>query len=173
LSGVAFREVIAMPIYEFYCDDCNTIFNFFSSRVNTEKKPMCPKCNRGPIVKLMSRFAFVKGVKEDDVMKMPDLDEDKLSKAIHLLEREAKNINEEDPKQAAQLTRKLFDITGLNLGAGVEEVLRRVEAGEDPDKIDEEMGDMLSEEGISNMSSRSRQKARKNPPERDETLYYL
>ena len=35
-----------MPIYEFYCPDCNTLFNFFSSRINTEKKPDCPKCGR-------------------------------------------------------------------------------------------------------------------------------
>ncbi|XCN71926.1 MAG: FmdB family zinc ribbon protein [Candidatus Electrothrix aestuarii] len=35
-----------MPIYEFYCQDCNTIFNFFSSRINTEKRPDCPKCGK-------------------------------------------------------------------------------------------------------------------------------
>jgi hypothetical protein len=28
-----------MPIYEFYCEDCHTIFNFFSKNVNTTKKP--------------------------------------------------------------------------------------------------------------------------------------
>ncbi|MGD2029649.1 MAG: zinc ribbon domain-containing protein, partial [Desulfobacterales bacterium] len=33
-----------MPIYEFYCRDCNTIFNFFSKTINTTKKPKCPKC---------------------------------------------------------------------------------------------------------------------------------
>lgn len=161
-----------MPIYEFYCEDCNTIFNFFSSRVDTEKRPMCPKCKKGPIERLISRFSFIKGVKEDNGVKLPDIDEEKLSKALHLLEREA-NINEDDPKQAAQLTRKLFEITGLNPGGGFEEVLRRLEAGDDPDKIEEEMGDLLSEEEIFNMPSKTRQKAKKKPPERDETLYYL
>ena len=33
-----------MPIYEFYCRKCNTIYNFFSRSVNTEKIPFCPKC---------------------------------------------------------------------------------------------------------------------------------
>ena len=33
-----------MPIYEFYCPDCNTIFNFFCRRIVTDKKPACPKC---------------------------------------------------------------------------------------------------------------------------------
>jgi hypothetical protein len=26
-----------MPMYEFYCPDCNTIFTFLSKSVNTEK----------------------------------------------------------------------------------------------------------------------------------------
>ncbi len=161
-----------MPIYEFYCSDCNTIFNFFSSRINTQKRPMCPKCKKGPIERLISRFAFVRGVKEDDGVKFPDIDEGKLSKALDLLEREA-NINENDPRQVAQLTRKLFEITGLNPGSGFEEALRRLEAGDDPDKIEEEMGDLLSNEEIFDISSKIRQKSKKKQPERDETLYYL
>ena len=28
-----------IPIYEFYCDDCNIIFNFLSSSVNTSTNP--------------------------------------------------------------------------------------------------------------------------------------
>ena len=35
-----------MPIYEFYCADCHTIFNFLSKAVNTSKRPPCPKCRR-------------------------------------------------------------------------------------------------------------------------------
>ncbi|MCK4728291.1 MAG: zinc ribbon domain-containing protein, partial [Desulfobacterales bacterium] len=35
-----------MPIYEFYCEDCNTIFNFFSRSVNTTKRPPCPRCKQ-------------------------------------------------------------------------------------------------------------------------------
>ena len=33
-----------MPIYEFYCQQCNTVYNFFSKTVNTEKTPYCPTC---------------------------------------------------------------------------------------------------------------------------------
>lgn len=162
-----------MPIYEFYCVDCNTIFNFFSSRVTTEKRPMCPKCNKGPLERLVSTFAFLKGAKEQDNVGIPDLDESKLQKTMSILERETKNLNEDDPKQAAQLMRKLFDTTGLNLGSGMEEALRRMEAGEDPDKIEEEMGDILNDEDLFQVPSRHSKEARKKPPKRDETLYYL
>ncbi|MDH3358296.1 MAG: zinc ribbon domain-containing protein, partial [Desulfobacteraceae bacterium] len=47
-----------MPIYEFYCEDCNTLFNFFSKTVNTTKKPKCPKCKTKTLSKQMSRVAF-------------------------------------------------------------------------------------------------------------------
>ncbi|MCP4369614.1 MAG: hypothetical protein GY797_16110 [Deltaproteobacteria bacterium] len=33
-----------MPIYEFYCADCHTIYNFFSLKINTETVPKCPRC---------------------------------------------------------------------------------------------------------------------------------
>jgi putative FmdB family regulatory protein len=162
-----------MPIYEFYCADCNTIFNFFSPCVNTEKRPMCPKCTKRPLDRLISRFSVSKGAKEQDDMGVPELDERKLQKAMSLLEREAGNLNEDDPKQAAHFMRKLFDTTGLNFGFEMEEALRRMEAGEDPDKIEEEMGDILSEKNLLKAFPKASQRARKKPPERDETLYYL
>lgn len=162
-----------MPIYEFYCADCNTIFNFFSRRINTEKRPMCPKCNKGPLERLISRFAFLKGTKEQDDMGMPELDESRAQGALSLIEREAQDVNEDDPRQAAHLMRKLFDTTGMNLGSSLEEALRRMEAGEDPDKIEEERGDILSEEDLFKVSPKVSQKFKRKPPERDETLYYL
>jgi hypothetical protein len=93
-----------------------------------------------------------------------------LGKALSLLEQEAKNLNEDDPRQAAHLTRKLCDITGL-LGSRMEEAIRRMEAGEDPEKIENEMGDILKEENLFNKSSKASKKAKKEPPVRDETLY--
>jgi DNA-directed RNA polymerase alpha subunit len=122
---------------------------------------MCPKCDKGPLERLISGFAFLKGAEEDE-MGMPDLDEAKLGKAMSLLEQEAENLNEDDPGQAAHLTRKLCDITGLNLGSRMEEALRRMEAGEDPEKIEEEMGDVLKEENLFNKSSEASKKAKKS-----------
>ena len=162
-----------MPIYEFYCDDCNTIFNFFSSSVNTEKRPMCPKCNKVTLERLISRFSFLKGAKEQDDVVMPEMDEVKLQKAMSLLEREAKNLNEDDPKQAANLTRKLLDITGFDLGSGIEEALRRLEAGEDPEMIEKEMENVLNEGNLFQASPKAPKKMKKKPPERDEMLYFL
>jgi DNA-directed RNA polymerase alpha subunit len=84
-----------------------------------------------------------------------------------LLEQEAEKLNEDDPRQAAHLTRKLCDITGLDLGSRMEEAIRRMEAGEDPEKIENEMGDILKEENLFNKSPKASKKAKKEPPVRD------
>jgi putative FmdB family regulatory protein len=162
-----------MPIYEFFCNDCNTIFNFFSNSVNTEKRPMCPKCNEGPLDKVISNFAVFKGEKKQVDMEMPELDEAKLQKAMSMLEREAENINEDDPRQAACLMRKLCNTTGLNIGSGIDEALRRMEAGEDPDKTDEAMGDLINDKDLLKISPKTNQRFKKKPSELDETLYFL
>jgi putative FmdB family regulatory protein len=162
-----------MPIYEFYCVDCHTIFNFFSYRINTEKKPSCPKCQRGPLNRVISSFAVLRGVKEEDDMVLPDLDETKMEKAVSMMEQEAQNLDENDPKQAAQLMRKLCRTTGMDLGKGMEEALRRMEAGEDPDTIEKEMGDLLNGKDLFKKDSKVSQKTSKKPPGRDEKLYYL
>jgi hypothetical protein len=134
---------------------------------------MCPKCNKEPLERLISRFSFLKGTEEKDDMGMSEMDETKVQRALSLLEREAEDMNEDDPRLAAHLVRRLFDATGMNLGSGIEEALRRMEAGEDSDKIVEEMGDILSEEDIFKAAPKAFQKGRREPPEIDETLYYL
>jgi putative FmdB family regulatory protein len=163
-----------MPIYEFYCHKCNTIYNFFSKRVNTEKIPVCPKCKNVELKRKVSIFATISGHKDEDVGDgMPDIDESKMEKAMSMLASEAGRINEDDPRQAAQLMRKLSEATGLQMGAGMEEALSRMERGEDPDKIEEEMGDLLEGEEPFIMEAKSKAGRPKHKPKVDETLYDL
>ncbi len=164
-----------MPIYEFYCNDCNTIFNFFSRSVNTSKTPKCPRCKTRPLARLMSAFAFTGRAKEDgDTDELP-FDEGRMEKAMQTLASEAESIDEDNPRQAANLMRKLTDMTGMELGPGMTEALRRMERGEDPDQIEAEMGDLLEGEDPFQLSGKKGGKrAGKRPaPRRDETLYDL
>jgi putative FmdB family regulatory protein len=162
-----------MPIYEFYCPECHMVFSFFSRTINTEKIPPCPKCNRPKLDRQMSSFAVLRGAKEDQDDGLPDIDESKLEKAMTALASEAERINEDDPKQAAQLMRKLTHMTGLELGGGMEEALRRMEAGEDPEQIEAEMGDLLEEEDPLMFQGQKKSSTKKRPPRKDETLYEL
>ncbi len=143
-----------MPIYEFYCADCRTVFNFLSKRINTDATPACPKCGKVTARK-PSTFAMSKnrpepkagealpGAGGDMMDPFAGMDESKLESAMESLASEADGIDENDPRQAANVMRKLFDATGMPMGGGMQEALKRMESGEDPEKIEEDMGDLL------------------------------
>lgn len=167
-----------MPVYEFYCPDCHTIFNFFSRRVNTEKRPPCPRCGRPELERQVSRFAISKGRQEvegDD--HMPDIDESRMERAMQALAAEAEGVDENDPRQAARMMRKLSEAMGTPLGSEMEEVIRRMEAGEDPDQIEADMGDLLDAEdpfGGSEPKRGGKPSQQASPrPQVDQTLYEL
>jgi len=162
-----------MPIYEFYCPECHMIFNFLSKSVNTEKKPTCPKCGKIELDRRMSVFASPRNQGEEDNTQLPDIDESKMERAMNLLAKEAEHMDENDPKQAANLMRKLTDMTGLNLGSGMEEALQRMEAGEDPEAVEAEMGDLLEGEEPFAFEKKSLKGPRYQPPAVDDTLYDL
>ncbi len=139
-----------MPIYEFYCKQCHTIYSFFARRVDTETVPSCPKGTKAhKLQRQMSRFAISSGAaSSSDEPPGPemDFDDEKMEKAMMQMAGEFDNVDENDPRAMAQMMRKLMDTTGMNMGEGMEEAIRRMEAGEDPDKVEEELGDVLDGE---------------------------
>ncbi|MFH1980654.1 MAG: FmdB family zinc ribbon protein [Pseudomonadota bacterium] len=164
-----------MPIYEFYCMDCNTLFNFFSRSINTKKVPTCPKCGKVKLSRQMSAFAITGRATESGDMDDLPIDESRMEKAMTMLAAEADKIDENDPKQAANLMRRLTDMTGLELGSGMQEALSRLESGEDPDAIEAEMGHLLESEEPFAVGDKKGGKAgqRRKAPLKDETLYDL
>ena len=122
----------------------------------------------------MSIFARGSGRKDEAADDgMPPIDEAKMEKAMAMLAGEADKINEDDPRQAAMLMRKLTDATGLNLGPGMEEALSRMEKGEDPEKIEAEMGDLLEGDDPFLFGAKQIKGSKKPKPRVDETLYDL
>jgi len=162
-----------MPIYEFYCRSCNTIFSFYSSRVNTSKVPSCPKCANA-LERQLSLFATIGRAREEEDSSLSGLDESRMENVLGELAREAENVNEEDPRQMARILRKFSEKTGLHLGDSMEEAISRLEAGEDPDSIEQQMGDLLEgEEDPFSLMKKKTKGALPERPSRDETLYEL
>jgi len=162
-----------MPIYEFFCDSCNIVFNFFSPRVNTTKVPACPKCGTD-LARQISRFATIGKAKEEDGDDpFAGLDEAKMERAFASLMQEAERVNEEDPQQMAALMRRFTSQTGIRLGESMEEAIARMEAGEDPEQVEKEMGDLLDGEDFSLESMKKRVQRLKDAPLHDEKLYEL
>lgn len=164
-----------MPIYEFYCEDCNTIFQFYSRVVNTTKRPRCPRCRNRVLSRRLSMFAVTGRAREENPADDLPIDETRMEAAMQAIASEAENLNEDDPRQAAQLMRKLTQATGLELNPRMREALERMERGEDPEAIEAEMDDVLEGEdpfvlpGKKGKTPRSARPA----PRRDDTLYDL
>jgi len=164
-----------MPIYEFFCQDCNTIYNFLSRRINTDKQPDCPRCGRRKIKRMVSAFATIGKAREsEDSDALAGLDEARMEQALAGLMREAEHLNEEDPRQMANLMRKFSQKTGISLGDHIEEALSRLEAGENPDEVERDMGDLLEGDNPFSLEElRKKRRSGEKPPNRDETLYEL
>ncbi|HEX6202792.1 MAG TPA: FmdB family zinc ribbon protein [Thermoanaerobaculia bacterium] len=180
-----------MPIYELYCADCDTLFNFFSSRIDTTTRPTCPRCKRRELERRPARFATITRpagggaggdeAGEDDPFRQLGIDEERLGGAFEsaMAELESAGGDAEDPRQVARMFRRIGETAGLEPGPQMEEMLRRLEAGEDPDALEEDMGDAFDgdagEEGdpLGELFRKKRPKAGRRRPKRDEELYFF
>ena len=141
-----------MPIYEFACPKCRKIYSFLSKRVNPEHSPVCPKCGNKKLSKQMSRFAMTKGLAEpaatpegaEGEPPMPDFDDPKIARAMGELERDMDSLDENNPKHMAYMMKKMKEVMPAGtMPKEMDEAIKRLEKGEDPEKIEEDMGDVL------------------------------
>lgn len=141
-----------MPIYEFACPKCRKVYSFLSKRVNPTHSPTCPKCGSKKLSKQMSRFAMVKGLSEpaaagenaETEEGMPDLDDPKVAAVMSELERDMEHMDENNPKHMAHMMKKMKDVMPAGtMPKEMDDAIRRLEAGEDPEKIEADMGDLL------------------------------
>ena len=106
------------------------------------------------MAKQVSRFAMSRGLKEPaatpgaegDEPPMPDFDDPRVERAMMEMERDMEHLDENNPRHMAHMMRKMKEL--MPPGAVPKELdvaIRRLEAGEDPEKIEEDMGDVLGD----------------------------
>jgi len=141
-----------MPIYEYACPSCRTIFSFLSRRLKPEGKPVCPKCRGRSMHKQLSAFSTprAKSGAEESVAEgdagMPDMDDPRVMRAMSNMERDMAHLDENNPKHMAQLMRKMQDIMPPGaMPKEMDQAIRRLEAGEDPEKIEQDMGEVFEQ----------------------------
>src|SRR5215211_6987381 len=144
-----------MPIYEFACPKCRGIFNFLSNRTDPDRLPACPKCGNRKMEKQMAGFAMVGGAKETVASSgdgggggppAPDMDDPRVMRAMSEMERDMEHLDENNPKHMAHMMRKMKDLMPPGtLPKEMDIAIKRLEAGEDPEKIEEDMGDVLGD----------------------------
>jgi putative FmdB family regulatory protein len=152
-----FADVCAlnMPIYEFACPKCRKIFNFLSKRVTPARSPACPKCGHRKMTKQVSAFALTRGVKEspagdrpDDggAPPGPDMEDPRIMRAMSEMERDMEHLDENNPRHMAHMMKKMKDLMPAgSVPKELDVAIRRLEAGEDPEKIEQDMGDVLGD----------------------------
>ena len=164
-----------MPIYEFYCVDCHTLFNFFSPTIDTTTRPQCPRCKRPDLERRPARFATLKHKGDEEPDPLGDLNEERLAGVMDSMMGELGAVDEnEDPRQLARLFRRFGEASGLELGPRMEEMMSRLEAGENPDHLEEEMGDDFDDDSLEEFFRLRKQgwKPRRQPA-LDDTLYFF
>jgi putative FmdB family regulatory protein len=145
-----------MPIYEYRCEGCGKVSSFLVRSVEAHKTPSCPKCGTAGMSRVFSLFATSPksggssrggSTSGDDLGRdaggmgggpggddMPDLSA-------------LEGIDENDPRSLGRAMRKMAEQTGEKMDPQMDEACRRLESGEDPEAIEEAMGDALGGEG--------------------------
>ena len=176
-----------MPIYEFYCPQTNKVYSFFArSGIGPGVLPRCPDKPTAPMKRIMSGFAVIGKAKEPgDDPAGDDFDDPRMEAAMAEMERELSTMDEDnpDPRKMGQLMRRMSELTGEKMPDVMQEMVGRLEAGEDPDKLEEEYGDLPELEDFGGgdgddggQTPSERRKAlmrRLRGPERDPELYEL
>ncbi len=143
-----------MPIYEFACPKCRVIFNFLSKKASPGRPPRCPKCGNQRMSKQVSRFAAPRGVAEPSAASPdvgpegegPDMDDPRVMRAMAEMERDIEHLDENNPRHMAHMMKKMKDILPPGMMPKEMDVaIKRLEKGEDPEKIEADMGDELGE----------------------------
>jgi len=124
-----------VPIYEYHCQDCKRRVSIFW-RTFTEAEegtPACPRCGGANLTRLVSRVRLVRSEESrlDDLTDFGDLPD----------------FDESDPRSLGRWMRKMSAEMGEDLGPEFDEVVGRLEAGENPEEIEKTMPELMGEGG--------------------------
>jgi hypothetical protein len=180
-----------MPIYEYYCSDNHKVYQFYAKTLaQGQTVPKCPDNPAFSMMKLVSKFAVTtsgkggkqKAADEENIGGRPDAAEDpRREAAFGAMEREFSGVDENDPRAMGRMMRRMAELTGERMDGGMEEVVRKLEEGADPESLEEQMGGVGDDPEGKGMpppnaaadfkEKRRRFRARQSEPIRDPKLY--
>ena len=92
------------------------------------------------------RVAIVTGAGAPDGPPMPDLDDPRVERAMMEMERDMEHLDENNPRHMARMMKKMKDLMPPgSMPKELDTAIKRLEAGEDPEKIEADMGDVLGD----------------------------
>ena len=133
-----------MPIYEYRCSQCGKRESKFwrSLAAVDEQVLTCSTCGSKRMSRLVSKVRVLRGgsggadpSSGGAAGENGDMD--------GALMREMEGLDENDPRALGRFMRKMAAETGESMGPEFDEVVGRLEKGEDPEKIERDMGELL------------------------------
>ena len=169
-----------MPIYEFYCPDNHKIYQFYARTLAQGRVvPACPDNPGYRMRKILSPFAVV-GAGErsapEGAAGTPAADDPRMDAAMGRLEREFSGTDENDPRAMGRMMRRMAELTGEKIDSEMEEVVRKLEEGADPDSIGDAFGSEADDAGERPLAGaqegpKARARRPRPAPERDPRLH--
>jgi len=99
--------------------------------------------------KQISGFALLHGSRQEDSPQgaggpTPDLDDPRVVQAMSEIEREMAHLDESNPRHMARIMKKMRDVLPSgSVPKDLDVAIQRLEAGESPEQIEADMGDVL------------------------------
>jgi len=136
-----------MPIYEYYCPDNHRIYQFYAKTLAQGRTvPRCPDNPKWRMQKLVSPFA-VTGASQRESAAATDAgarggpaDDARMEAAMGAMEREFARVDENDPRAMGRMMRRMSELTGEKIDGEMEEVVRKLEEGADPESLEAQLG---------------------------------
>jgi putative FmdB family regulatory protein len=124
-----------MPTYDYRCLSCKTRFELYLTYAEYDQKTVtCPNCGSESVRRRIGRIRIAKS--ED--RRIEELVDPTQLAGI-----------EDDPQALGRLMRKMGDELGEDTGPEFEEVVSRLEKGQDPKEIERDLPDLG--EGLSDL----------------------
>lgn len=113
-----------MPIYEYRCNNCRRRTEVFVQGFSSPPNPTCTRCGSEDLTRIFSKFA-VRRSKSDKSVYDDILSDSKLTRGLM----------RNDPRALAEWSRKMGRAADEDVTPETEELMDRMEAGEDISEV--------------------------------------
>jgi len=123
-----------MPRYDYRCQSCKKRSVIFQTYAEYGRNPVkCPHCGSLELQRLIGRVRIARSEESrlDELSDPSDWGD----------------VDENDPRSMARVMRKMGSELGEDMPGEFDEVVDRLEAGENPEEIEESMPDLGGENG--------------------------
>ncbi len=124
-----------MPSYDYRCNDCKrrVVLTYKTYAEYDQAVPTCPRCKGTNLTRLISRVAIAKS----EESRFASLDDDTA----------LDDLADADPATLGRYMRRMSQEMGEDLGDEFNEVVGRLERGENPEDIEASMPELGASEG--------------------------